>query len=1436
MKIFRYITLLCIIALSAMTGWAQSGFNPTSPSEPGATYNVKVVAQPAEAATVSGGGIYTVGKKVTISATAAGPEWRLTGWTDELGNDISTKTSFSYTTSNVNKVFTAHFERCATAQLTLSAWPSSACSANSFKGAGTQRVGESISVTAGQNSYYQFESWRTDDGTVVSTERSFTYVMPSADTHLTAYFRYTPNSPSEPTATKAKHAVYFTSTPCSASFNQSNGFQVTEGTSFSVRANAPANFTFSHWTLEGSDESIGTSSTYTATMGTADVRLVAHFRFTPGSPAEPNASSTERCTLYGLSGTVYRGQSTVYPIYLENTGVVKSLALRLVLPVGVTCDTEAISGTARTSGFGITATATPQADGTTWVDIALAGGAQIAGTNGKILDVPIAATVEAAIGDAIIDITEASAVMADDGHHAVTTRPGQLTIDILENLHAQFTFDRYMNRVQFTNTSSDECLTFTWDFGDGETSTLESPMHIYARPGTYPVRLTARGIAKESVAEQYIVINDPATWTAAGDYTLDPEAATVRNFVSLDEAITLLSQCTPTGDIVIHVADGLTDAFVADTDAAVERIAAFAARLQTAGVTVHFTAAEEHPAAIDFNLGTAPATSESLNALMAIIGQCQGTNVAITMCGIDVQPAALTAYREQTVCAEAPTAVVPLSEVSASQRVGVTWYATVAPDCPLTDFTTMGTGDIPSMTIRNTSAQAGTVDYHVTYTFDGIEFFSYIYKMSVRPILRYQTLTLSPADAAVVEFGNRQLQWTNLGTMASEGYTVWVEQTIPAEDDGEATVTERTIETSDYRTTITAVPGASYRWRVTAHGTCDDLESAINTFSVVEQADLKALSIEVPEVVGALQNITVTADVVNSGKGVTRTGYWTDALYYTTDPADYSLAVRIATTSHSGQLQPGMGYTASFTATIPNLELEQIYFFVRIDESDNEKESAEGNNVVFAAEPTLYNPVYIVDEDYTALKAFYSALNGEVWTRKWQTHKNYASTSKWPGVTFDSEGYVTAIDLSNNGLYGMLPAGSAFTFSRLATLRLDRNAISGDLADCVAGCAALRTLTMSHCLLTELTDVLPASITNLDLSYQCENADLTTIARQNWTIGVFDNVVLSSLVSYNHAAQDFSAHPDLRLYTIEGNSYVGSLTYDAGLEHYRLSASGDYRQASGAMFVVRPYNCPASDCRMRATLAWAMGDANADAAVDVLDAQHTLNYILGRHQGTFNRPAANTYADELINVQDVVATVGLFIDDEAPLAGSARRAAASEAPLAGALRTRADGLYLEADSPVAALDVVLSGVTADEVQLALRRSDFQMIVRNVAPASADVAAASPPAVRIVILSINGSTLPAADACIIRTARRATIEAIDASDADAQRLSLGVIGSAPTGIDALDADSDAPDAAPVYDLSGRRVYPERQSKGVSTVRSNGSTPSGIHIVGGRKVVH
>lgn len=47
--------------------------------------------------------------------------------------------------------------------------------------------------------------------------------------------------------------------------------------------------------------------------------------------------------------------------------------------------------------------------------------------------------------------------------------------------------------VQFTNLSTGDVLDYTWDFGDGTTSSLESPTHFYEKPGRYSVVLTVKG-------------------------------------------------------------------------------------------------------------------------------------------------------------------------------------------------------------------------------------------------------------------------------------------------------------------------------------------------------------------------------------------------------------------------------------------------------------------------------------------------------------------------------------------------------------------------------------------------------------------------------------------------------------------------------------------------------------------------------------------------------------------------------------------------------------------------------------------------------------------------------------------------------------------------------------------------------------------------------
>ena len=73
--------------------------------------------------------------------------------------------------------------------------------------------------------------------------------------------------------------------------------------------------------------------------------------------------------------------------------------------------------------------------------------------------------------------------------------------------------------VQFTNTGTYATgSTFLWNFGDGQTSTLENPQHTYAANGTYTVQLTITACAgsDSETKTSYITVNMPAAPTATG--------------------------------------------------------------------------------------------------------------------------------------------------------------------------------------------------------------------------------------------------------------------------------------------------------------------------------------------------------------------------------------------------------------------------------------------------------------------------------------------------------------------------------------------------------------------------------------------------------------------------------------------------------------------------------------------------------------------------------------------------------------------------------------------------------------------------------------------------------------------------------------------------------------------------------------------------------
>lgn len=87
-------------------------------------------------------------------------------------------------------------------------------------------------------------------------------------------------------------------------------------------------------------------------------------------------------------------------------------------------------------------------------------------------------------------------VTSADGCVDTHTKPNY--VEVIPTPQADFTSDRPFNQVmfedngvvQFTNNSQD-AITYLWDFGDGQQSTLANPFHDFNTPGQYDVTLIA---------------------------------------------------------------------------------------------------------------------------------------------------------------------------------------------------------------------------------------------------------------------------------------------------------------------------------------------------------------------------------------------------------------------------------------------------------------------------------------------------------------------------------------------------------------------------------------------------------------------------------------------------------------------------------------------------------------------------------------------------------------------------------------------------------------------------------------------------------------------------------------------------------------------------------------------------------------------------------
>lgn len=168
--------------------------------------------------------------------------------------------------------------------LTLGVTPSGAGLLNRSSGE-TFQAGESITLSCEAVDEFVFDYWLAD-GTVVSSNSSFTFTMPSRDTQLIAKLHYAPQSPENPVGPKSKYTLTLSSQPAgTASFNHTSGELFQEGSSVFMECYTIADFQFDHWQV--GDNVVSRDQQFYFTMPDRNAELTAVCTYNPGSPANP---------------------------------------------------------------------------------------------------------------------------------------------------------------------------------------------------------------------------------------------------------------------------------------------------------------------------------------------------------------------------------------------------------------------------------------------------------------------------------------------------------------------------------------------------------------------------------------------------------------------------------------------------------------------------------------------------------------------------------------------------------------------------------------------------------------------------------------------------------------------------------------------------------------------------------------------------------------------------------------------------------------------------------------------------------------------------------------------------------------------------------------------------------------------------------------------
>lgn len=954
MKLTRYFLLMVALIVSATM---KGQYNPTNPSEPGTYNTLTLKSTPNEAGyfNINATTTQTPGKSVRIRAYNH-ENFTFVAWSLN-GEVISTEAQFDYTMPQHDVTLTAHYNYNPSnpseptppviiqySRILLSANPSNGGSFNISSG-NSYEVGSSVNLRAYTNNNFKFLNW-TENGEVISTAASFYYVVKDKDSRITANYQYDPSSPTEPSEPRLQRTLNLTCNPSGGGyFNVNSGNKYKEGTYVSLRAYNNTYYTFKSWTI--GDSVIGTNYQLSYVMPSHDVTIQANYdyNYTPSDPSEPGQPDAH-VAIYGMTEDAIRGQNINYPIHLENTKQeVKGIVVDVQFPAGFSVSTDGIMLSSRANDHSLDVTDL----GSNNYRLFVQGAEAISDDNGKLLEIPVAVPDTAVMGQTYpVKLTHGVLIGMDESQTPISVRSGGILIEKVseDGLYARFSFDKYQNRVMFRNNSSNKAVRYEWNFGDGQTSTEESPLHVYTQTGSYVVTLTAYGEYDKDVAEMNVFINEPSNWTAQGTYKLSLGEKGVRNFNSMDDLLKMLGASTITGNLRILVESG--NAFAYDLTADhLQTLQGLTDQLESNGYTISFEkeGSGRNP---EIQLGKDISDfSASIMKSLTDFGKLQSYNgVELKLWGVSFDMSHLQKEFKQTVCSNVRTEPEDFSLIS--RDLTFKWTLQNVPS-DITGYEVKGERQLPAMTIANETNGAYDFTYRVEGSYQGVKFYTFDYHVIVNPALIGLFGNLSPLDGAVLESTDVTLTWNKIANATFDVYLWNAQNAVPA------TPVATDIRELRYVSSRFCTHGNTYKWFVKAHNDCQEITSDTLSFSIESLPNLHIYSLDCSEVVGD-GIIRVQYKVKNDGHGSTGTTRWNDYIWLVPDVYEGTSgngSKLLKVVENIKALAPGESYDASVEVKLPEHTYGNYFLLVAADMYNvtNIEWNAVGGSIV-----TPYNP------------------------------------------------------------------------------------------------------------------------------------------------------------------------------------------------------------------------------------------------------------------------------------------------------------------------------------------------------------------------------------------------------------------------------------------------------------------------------------------------